>query len=110
MKRNLATITCDQCGKTFTQSRWWQAFCSETCSKAAHRANVASYRRTTAELAQAKATIRDLEGQVEALQAKLRDALEMPVRHSGGYRGASTPSSKPFRYDDEDQSQRWKEG
>lgn len=70
---------------------------------------MASYRRTTAELAQAKATIRDLEEQVAALQAKLMDALEMPVRHSGGYRGPAAPSPRPFRYDDEDQSQQWQE-
>lgn len=103
MKRETGTVRCDVCGCEFTQTRWWQAFCSRECRLTAHRAQVSLARRTSTDLVAAVATIRSLEAQVRELELALDGERRMRVNHSQG-------PAKAFRYDEEDQSQGWQEG
>ena len=79
LKRINVEVSCEFCGKTFKQTRWWQVFCSRRCKESSS--------------ATAKSEVRTLRLEVERLQKRIKE-LEG---------NAGTHSVKPFKYDDESQ-------
>ena len=79
LKRINVEVSCEFCGKTFKQTRWWQVFCSRRCKESSS--------------ATAKSEVRTLRLEVERLQKRIKE-LEG---------NAGTHSVKPFKYDDENQ-------
>ena len=81
LKRVRSEVSCDVCGKTFMQTRWWQVFCSRECKKMAEKT--------------AKATLKKLLPELAYLRSRVKELENNALAHSGG--------SKPFKYDDENQ-------
>ena len=81
LKRINVEVSCEFCGKTFKQTRWWQVFCSRRCKESSS--------------ATAKSEVRTLRLEVERLQKRIKELEGNAGTHSGG--------PKPFKYDDENQ-------
>lgn len=84
VKRINQEIACEVCGTVFKQTRWWQVFCSKKCKN-----EVESESRK--KLRDAIQTIKELEAKILILEDNARRHLQ------------SSGSSKPFKYDNENQ-------
>ena len=85
LKRINVEVSCEFCGKTFKQTRWWQVFCSRRCKESSS--------------ATAKSEVRDLRAEVQKLRLRIKE-LE---NNAGTHSGTRKYEPKPFKYDDENQ-------
>ena len=62
LKRINVEVSCEFCGKTFKQTRWWQVFCSRKCKESSSATAKSEVRTLRLEVGRLQKRIKELEG------------------------------------------------